>query len=137
MLSSQNTKFRQGGAAPCRDATFPVKIGIPIFSHKFRKFPFFSNLKKKNKQTLQSTCEMICNLISSPKLALMGFKRLKSMSFGGLHPLDPHQGPLNGPCTPHHDGRVLRSLRLLHFAAISFFFSTTKWHLCPCNPQIM
>ena len=53
------------------------------------------------------------------------------MSFGGLRPLDPHQrrcpwtppGALKrvqGPWTPRHDGRALRSLR---FASISFFFS--------------
>ena len=28
------------------------------------------------------------------------FKRLKSMSFRGLRPLDPHQGPLSGPLDP-------------------------------------
>ena len=49
------------------------------------------------------------------------FKRLKSMSFGGLRPLDPHQGRC--PWTPCRGGQALRSL------TISFFFSTTKFHL--------
>ena len=47
----------------------------------------------------------------------------------GCLPLDPTRGPWTGPWTPCRDGRALRSLRSLCFATISFFFSTTKWHL--------
>ena len=60
-----------------------------------------------------------CKLILPSEKGLPGApKRLKPRSFGGLRPLDPHQGRC--PWTPRRDGRALRSL--LRFATISFFF---------------
>ena len=58
----------------------------------------------------------------------MGFKRLKSMSFRGLCPLDC-------PWNPRCDGRALRLLCSLRFATISFFFSTIKWHFWTKPPS--
>ena len=82
---------------------------------------------------------MICNLISSPKLTLMGFKRLKSMSWGGGTPPRPTPGALKWAPVPHTmmgkswgASAPLTSLATLCNYFL-FFFSTTKWHLCWCD----